>query len=150
MTSVFVVRKGKNFSAFLLMPPPMMNRSGEKSFSISLRNSLSRLAHCFQESFFVRANLLRSALLGFLATNHKVAEFGVREQFAVEENRRADAGAERQQNDDPVAVLARAEANFGDSCRVRVVDHRDRSADMPGKSSPALVPIHERSTLAAV
>ena len=33
----------------------------------------------------------------------------------------------------PAALLASAEANFGDTCRVRVVDHRGRPANVPGK-----------------
>ena len=62
-----------------------------------------------------------------------MAELGVRNQLAVEENGGADAGAKRQQNDDAHAALTRAKADFGDTCGVRVVDHRHRTAHVTGK-----------------
>ena len=59
--------------------------------------------------------------------------FGI-QLFAVEENGWSRCRAPSvKQNDDPVAVLCPLKADFGDTCGVRVVHHRDRSAHVPGK-----------------
>src|SRR5215218_8638811 len=55
-TFVCAVRWGKNFSDFLLMPPPMMMRSGQSRNSTLWRYSSRRLAYSFQ----LRSSRLRA------------------------------------------------------------------------------------------
>ena len=63
----------------------------------------------------------------------KMTELGIRQELAIKKDRRADAGAQRQQDDDPLAILAGAEPDLSDSCGVCIVDHRDRPADVLGE-----------------
>ena len=68
-------------------------------------------------------------LLGVLLAHLEVAELGVGHELAVDEQRAADAGAERHHDHDAGAALARAERDLGDAGGVGVVDHRDLAAD---------------------
>src|SRR5258707_8584590 len=54
---VSIFNKGIYFSDSLLMPPPTMKRSGQKSFSMAVRYLFKRLAYFFQE----RLSRLRAA-----------------------------------------------------------------------------------------
>ena len=65
------------------------------------------------------------ALLGVVPVEFEVAEFGVRHQRAVDQQRAADSGAERQQDDHARHALGRAEARLGDAGGVGVVEHDD-------------------------
>ena len=75
----------------------------------------------------VGAHLGRGAMLGLLAAHLEVAEFGVRQQPAVDEQRRADAGAQRDDHDRAGAVAARAQRHLGEAGGVGVVQERDRA-----------------------
>jgi hypothetical protein len=71
--------------------------------------------------------------LGVRTVQLEMPELGVRDQRAVQEQRAADAGAERQHHDQAALVPSRPERHLGDPGRVRVVEHRDRSAEPVGE-----------------
>ena len=90
-------------------------------------------------------------MLGVLAVDLDVAELGVGHEHAVVEHPAADAGAERDHDDDALAVPAGAEADLGEPGGVGVVEHEHRRAEPIGEDLvSASVPIHCLSTLAAV
>ena len=78
----------------------------------------------------------RSPFRGSPADLH-LPELGVRDEHAVDEHARADAGPEGQEDDDARLVLAHPEAHLGDPRRVGVVDDRDRRvrATLPSRST---------------
>ena len=62
---------------------------------------------------------------GFHAIEFEVAEFGVGHEFAVDEQRAADAGAEAQYQHGAIHIARGAEVHLGKTCRVGVVDGDD-------------------------
>ena len=52
-------------------------------------------------------------VLGLLAADFEVSELGIRQQPAVDEQRAADPGPERQQHDDAFAIAARTKGHLG-------------------------------------
>ena len=58
-------------------------------------------------------------------------ELGVRDEDAVVEHARADAGPQRQEDDLPGLALADPEAHLGDPRRVGIVDDEDRALEEP-------------------
>ena len=77
-------------------------------------------------------------MLRLLAAHLEVAELGVRQQPAVDEDRGADAGAQRQHHHRAVAAATGAERHLGDARRVGVVQERDRSTEA-GREQPLRV-----------
>ena len=119
-------RRGRNLSAFLLTPPPRMNRLGPHE----LLDPLEVLVEVHRPGLPRQASLdpgggggppLRRA-----AADLHLAELGVRDEHAVDERAGADAGPEGQEDDDATPSLAHAEAHLRDPRGVRVVDDGDR------------------------
>ena len=102
---------GRNFSALRLTPPPMMNSSGENSISTCARYFWTRCAQCVPAQVLVLLGLGRGVLLRLVAVQLQVAELGVGDQAAVDEQRAADARTEGQQDHRALAAAARAEAS---------------------------------------
>ena len=99
-TSQRGVSKGRNFSLFLLTPPPMMMRSGHISDSRWSRYSSTRLAHSFQSSFLRSRALSAARRSASLPRISMMAELGVGDQDSIVEDGGADAGAEGDDDDD--------------------------------------------------
>ena len=86
-----------------------------------------------------------------------MAELGVRHEHAVDDERGADAGAERRGDDEALLALGRAELLFGEARGVRVVDDGDGAAGRFGEhgghvdADPRLVEVrHEVERLAGL
>jgi len=96
------------------------------------------------------ARLGRGARLGFLAFEFEVAELAVRHQVAVDEQRRADSRAERDEDHEPGAAAAGAESHLGVARGIGVVDDRHttsrRAPEQRARigSDPAAVDIRRR------
>jgi hypothetical protein len=73
----------------------------------------------------VLLGLGRRPLLRVVAVQLEVAQLGVGDQAAVDEQGAADARAEGQQDDGALAAAAGAEGHLGHARRVRVVQDRD-------------------------
>ena len=65
-------------------------------------------------------------MLGVVAVQLEVAQLGVGHQLTVVEQRGADAGAEGEDEDDPLTAPGGAEAGLGQPGGVGVVEHDDR------------------------
>jgi hypothetical protein len=70
--------------------------------------------------------VLGGAFLRVVTADFHVAELGIRHQLAVEEQRAADPGAERQHQDRPALAHPGAERHLGHPGRVGIVEHLDR------------------------
>jgi hypothetical protein len=89
-------------------------------------------------------------VLGLLAVDLEMSELGIRQQPAVDKQRAADAGAERQQHDDAFAIATRTKGHLGDAGSVGVIEERDGRPMRDSSRAAAFVPIQRRSTFAAV
>ena len=140
-----------NLSASLLMPPPMITRSGQNSASISSTYSARRLLQACQLRPLRLLDRCGGAPLGVLAAQLQVPELGVRDERAVAEDRRADARAERQHEHRaaPARARRRSASRRGRRRRRRCPITSLRSS-ASANSVSAGVSIHERSMLAAV
>ena len=127
-TGVRQVSFGRNLSAFLDTPPPMMNRSGQSRSSTMRRYSSTRDAHSSQSSSRRSRHRVGRPVLGVAAPQGEVAELGVGHQAAVDHDGRADAGAEGDGDDHAGLAPGRTEAGLGLAGGVGVVDDRDRAA----------------------
>ena len=93
----------------------------------------------------------RGTVLGLVTVEEQVTELGVRHELAVEEQPRADPRAEREHDDDTVAVATGAVAHLGESGGVGVVDHVHRAARRLGEhgvdvgADPRLVDVRRRA-----
>ena len=102
---------GTHLSAFRLAPPPTMIRSGENRLTTACRYLSTRLAQSFHDSSSrsrAEAAALRSASWPSISM-WPSSVFG--HELAVEEQPRADPGAERQQQDHARHALAGAVAS---------------------------------------
>ena len=121
---------GRNFSAFLLTPPPTMMSSGQRTASTSSKYVWSRVRPLLPRELFALAYRLGRPVLGDAAVvERKVPELGVRYEHAVDEDRAADARCRASTTTTtPCAVAAGAEAHLGDARGVGVVDAPPRAA----------------------
>ena len=143
---------GRNFPDFLLTPPPMMMRSGQKQ----LLHELHVVAAGGGPTPSTTGRrppgrTPRPSPRPSPWCSGQVAELGVRHQRAVDEQGAADAGAERDEEHDAVIVPAR-HRSASRRCRPR----RRRSPHRPARpvaclnSAAASVPIQLWSMLDAV
>ncbi len=123
------VSSGTNSAARREIPPPRMIRSGQRSWSMRSMYSSRRCGPRLHAQLLGLADRGRRPQLGVLAAHLDVAELGVRHQPAVEEERRADARAERQHQDHPAHAGAGAVAHLGQAGGVGVVQERAGAAD---------------------
>ncbi len=70
-----------------------------------------------------------------VAVEVQMPELGVRDEDAVDEQRRPDARAERQQDHDAVTTGGRPELDLGEAGCIGVVDHPERSTGRVGEES---------------
>ncbi len=103
----------------------------------------------FPGEIFLVADALGGAVFGVFAADLEVAEFGVGDKLAVDEDGGADAGAEGEKNDDARLVATGPELDFGNAGGVGVVDDVSGSADVGRERAPPSVSIQLLSTLAA-
>ena len=136
-----------NLSASLLMPPPMITRSGQSSASSSSTYSARRLLQAFQLRpllTLIDAAARRSASLP-RTCRCPSSVFG--QQHAVAEQRRADARAEREHEYGAGLPAARAEAHLGQARGVGVVADQEprprhrRTTDRPERLDPRVVDV---------
>mgnify|MGYP003694494369 CR=1 FL=1 len=93
-------RRGMNRSGCLLTPPPSDQRFGENSLSIAWRCSSRSARPGLPRQAAPRPGGRRRASLRVPAADLHMAQLGVRDEDAVVEQARPDAGAERQHEDD--------------------------------------------------
>ena len=84
------------------------------------------------------ADARRGALLGLLAPDLQVAELGVGHQPSVDEQRRADSGAERHDQHRSVTSATRAHAHLGKTGGIGVVQKRHRPVDARSEQRPGV------------
>ena len=120
-------------SASLLMPPPMITRSGQSSASMTSMYSARSLLQACQlrplRSLIDAAARCSASLPRICRCPSSV--FG--HEDAVAEERRADAGAERQHEHRAHLAAAGAEAHLGEARRVGVVADDQRAAERVGE-----------------
>ena len=86
-------------------------------------------------------------MLGHPPFQHQVTQLGVGQQMAVDEDGGADAGADRDEDDDPLAILTGAKAHLGQTGGIGIIQHIAGLAGDIGKQmlgiglNPALVDI---------
>ncbi len=86
-------------------------------------------------------------MLGDHSFQHQMAQLGVGQQMAVDEDGGADAGADRDEDDDPLAILAGAKAHLGQTGGIGIIQHIAGLAGDIGKQmlgigfDPALVDV---------
>ena len=107
------------------MPPQSTMRSGQNNACMRL-STIVELAHVRRPlELALHAGTAGGAGFCFHAIEFEVAEFGVGHEFAVDEQRAADAGAEREYQHGAIYIAGGAEVHLGETCRVGVVDGDD-------------------------
>ena len=97
---------------------------------------MTSAAHCLPAQAALDADAGRGALLGLLAPDLQVAELGVGHQPSVDEQRRADSGAERHDQHRSVAPATRAHAHLGKTGGIGVVQKRPPAGGYAKRAAP--------------